>query len=456
MLKSRWWLTVSKVERWPFSVIVYIIIRRVNASSATLLFASETDQQHATIKTRPPSSHNERQQNTTYKNGYESARTVGQDLARKPIGSTAAWLNICHYRSNKVRWHPRFSSRIIRATLSDLICIYTCISSGIGLEACKLLAMMNPTNRIVLVGRNQDKADIAKETVVESVWPACVEREKYSMNIIPLECDHCSLSSVRSFSEELRRKLDESYHPSKWVLNGIDVLCLNAAVLQPNDSKAIFTDDGFEVTFQTNHLAPFLIANLVTDMMNPGGRVVFSTSGLHCAQKLAFDGAIDLATGTLRKKRFEMMDGSEFHFKRSYSLAKLCNVAICVELNARLRRQHVIANCFSPGLMTSSGLFRNQPRCGDSIATVPHVKEVLMREKTVQWGAGSLVYMAVADATGEHGSQYWRDAESFAGSSAVYGKEFCPTFISDENVDENQRETLWTLSCQLTGITCDR
>lgn len=302
------------------------------------------------------------------------------------------------------------------------------------------------------MGRNLQKANQAKQDVVSVLPPE--QHSLYSMNIIPMECDHCSLTSVRNFRIDLKRQLDESWHPSKWKFNGIDVLCLNAAVLQPRGSKAEFTEDGFEVTFQTNHLAPFLLANLTVDLLNPFGRVVFSSSGLHLFQKLNFDGMIDAETNQTRES-FEMMNGKPFDYKQSYAMSKLCVVGVCLELNQRLQSRAAIATCFSPGLITTSGLFRRQPKSCEPIYAA-HNKDALRREKTIQWGAGSLVYMAIADASGKEGALYWRDAESFAGPAADYGKEFCPMPISYEHLSQEQCHTLWELSCKLTGITSDR
>lgn len=309
-----------------------------------------------------------------------------------------------------------------------------------------MLAIINPIHRIVLVCRTLEKANAAKEGVA-SVFS---DASKYRCNWIPLACDHCSFDSVRNFNQELRRKLDETYHPSKWAFNGIDVLCLNAAVLQAPNSRPQFSEDGFEVMFQTNHLAPFLIANLTADMMNPGGRIILSTSGLHTSCRLDLKGIVDPATGQIRKG-FEMMDGSEFHYKKGYSLSKLCNVAICRELNEKLQRSGVIATCFSPGLMTKSGLFRHQPGCVEQIIAV-HNADAIRRQKTVSWGAGALVFMAISDEAGREGGLYWRDSESFAASNAVYGKEFCPAPITDEIVEPEQRAMLWNVSSQLVGV----
>ena len=320
--------------------------------------------------------------------------------------------------------------------------------SGIGLEAAKLLAIINPSNRIFVVARTLEKAKVAKDSVVECIPKD--KRKEHSDNVIPLECDHCSLESVRRFNRNLRRELDDSYSPSKWEHNGIDALCLNAAILLADEPVPSFTEDGLEVTFQTNHLSPFLIANLTVDLINPSGRVVFSTSGLHLRQELNFDGMIDLHEKKARKG-FEMMNGADFHFKKAYAASKLCNVATCVELNRRLQKRGATATCFSPGLITTSGLFRRQPLKGDTIAMI-HSQEVLRKEKTVRWGGGALVFMAIADEVGKMGGQYWRDADSYAGNHAQYGKEFGPSAISDKQVRKDKRDLLWLLSCQLAGI----
>ena len=326
---------------------------------------------------------------------------------------------------------------------------FTAVRSGIGLCAAKLLALVNPLNRLVLVARTKEKAEYAKSQV-EAVLPN--NGKDYEEHIIPLECDHCSLSSVRSFVASLRRKLKETYRIEKWAYNGIDVLCLNAALLFAEDSLPAFTEDKLEMTFQTNHLAPFLIAYLTQNIINPGGRVLFSTSGLHVRNKLDLSGVEDPVTGDIRRG-FLMIDGTDFHYKRSYSLTKLCNVATCVELNKRLAKRGAISTCFSPGLMLSTGLFRHQI---DPVEAIPaaHREMVLRKSKSKEWGAGSLVYMAIAEDTGKRGSEYWSD-NSLAGCSAEYGKEFCAAPITDETVNSDECGRLWRVSCRLADVPND-
>ena len=244
--------------------------------------------------------------------------------------------------------------------------------------------------------------------------------------------------------------MEETYDSSLWESSGIDVLCLNAAMLKAKDSPAIFTEDGLEMTFQTNALSPFLIAYMTKDFMNPGGRIVVSSSGLYAHTKLNLDGMIDGETKKA-KRGFEMIDGSKFHFKRSYALSKVCNVALTLSLQQRLATRDVSVNCFSPGLMMTSGLFRHQSE-EDMANSLTHSKFVRKNEKSVAWGGGSLVYMALSEDVSKHSGMYWGDTDSRKGDSALYGIDFHPTQISEECVPLECAEELWRLCCQLIDI----
>jgi hypothetical protein len=117
-----------------------------------------------------------------------------------------------------------------------------------------------------------------------------------------------------------------------------------------------------------------------------------------------------------------------------------------------LRNRGIRVNCFSPGLMTTSGLFRNQQQCADVFKKCKAA--VLMKEKAVGWGAGALVYMAIGQETAVRGCEYWRDADSMLGWNSEYGQHFCPVPIESQ-IDEQTREHLWQLSCQLVGVKND-
>jgi NAD(P)-dependent dehydrogenase (short-subunit alcohol dehydrogenase family) len=359
--------------------------------------------------------------------------------------------------------------------------VVDCARSGIGLAAAKILALMNPNHRIVLVARTLEKARFAMEQVAQVLLPLPTAYEdneddenlqqqheqqpltRRGHNLIALACDHCRLDSVREFCEQLKSVLQDTYRPELWTHQGIDALCLNAAVLLPEaaSSQPSFTQDGIETTFQTNHVAPFLMLNLLYESMNPNGRVVFTTSGLHLqCNTLDVSGAYDAATKQVRRN-FEMLDGSAYHYKRAYTISKLCNVATCHELHQRQHQQPtqrpggggsskgVVPICFSPGLMLGSGLFRHQ----DLKVVQQHVAtaKCMPQAKTVEWGAGALVYVAVSDRAGQLPNVYWSD-ESFMGCAAVYGKEFRPNPLTAAVMEDDRRKQLWDLSLQLAKL----
>lgn len=310
--------------------------------------------------------------------------------------------------------------------------------SGIGLHASKLLGSASPDSRFILVARNQENAEYAKQQLEHS----SVSDE----NIIPMACDHSSFMSIRNFCDDLRKRLA--------VLNcgGIDVMCLNAAILMGDEAGPHFTEDGFEITFQTNHLAPFLIANLSYDLLNPGSRVLVTSSGLYAFSTFRnFVGITDPETGKVRK-HFETIDGETFHHKKSYSASKLCNVAFGVELNRRLQKKESMAVCFTPGLITSSALFRRQKVGWKD--TIEKKKAIGMNE-TKEWGGSVLAWMALSDEAGKRGGAFMRAPYGISQRGGSPGKDLFSAPISEEASDPLNQDKLWRLSAELTGISSD-
>ena len=296
--------------------------------------------------------------------------------------------------------------------------------SGIGLAAAKLLVHLHPNDRLVLVCRNKESCERTQSHF----------SHHNKDRVLFLACDHTSMEDIHAFTETLRQKAR---------IKQIDCLCLNAAYLAPKDSPPQFTDDGLEVTFQTNYLSMFLLANLLVDLVPPSGRIIMCTSGLHEQTSLNLDAS--WRDGRVHKG-FAMLDGSDFHFKTSYAVSKLCVVGLCAQLASRHPDKYI--NCFSPGLMTDSGLFRHQRTSNNHQHSFSN-PDVLKRQKTVQWGAGSLVYMIQSPDTAQRSGEFWRDATSTLGSNAVYGTHFCPTPI---RMDAQIQSQLWELSRQLSGL----
>ncbi|MGN9805548.1 SDR family NAD(P)-dependent oxidoreductase [Micromonospora sp. L32] len=186
------------------------------------------------------------------------------------------------------------------------IVVVTGASSGIGLAAATALARRG--DQVVLVGRDPGRLQAAGDRVRE----ACGERPEL------FRADFAVLDDVRGLAERLRAAYDR-----------IDVLANNAGaiVLEP-----LTTVDGFELSMQANHLAPFLLSNLLADRV---GRMVVTASGAHRSGALDPD---DL-NATLRPYRPV----------RAYGTSKQANILFTAE--AARRWPDVRSYCFHPGVV---------------------------------------------------------------------------------------------------------
>ena len=106
------------------------------------------------------------------------------------------------------------------------------------------------------------------------------------------------------------------------------------------------TEDGFELQFGVNHLAPFLLTNLLLDLLERSApaRIVIVASRAHRRGALDFD---DLS--------FERKPYNGF---AAYSASKLANVLFAFELARRLEGTGVTANALHPGVVATQ-IFRN-------------------------------------------------------------------------------------------------
>jgi NAD(P)-dependent dehydrogenase (short-subunit alcohol dehydrogenase family) len=162
----------------------------------------------------------------------------------------------------------------------------------------------------------------------------------------------------------------------------IDVLANNAGAMF---TSRHMTPDGFERTFALNHLAPFLLTNLLLERLPASGaRVVTTASDAHQGGLLDLD--------DLQSERGRFRPG------RAYGTTKLCNILFTRELQRR--NPAIAANCFHPGVIRT-GFGKNDGalvRIGLTLAG-PFLRPP-------QSGASSLVWLALDPAAGELRGQY--------------------------------------------------
>jgi NAD(P)-dependent dehydrogenase (short-subunit alcohol dehydrogenase family) len=191
--------------------------------------------------------------------------------------------------------------------------VITGANTGLGFETAKLLAEHGAT--VILACRNTGKAADAAARITALVPDSTVRT---------LQLDLASLASIRRAAERLRADYPR-----------LDLLINNAGGVRP---RYAVTEDGFELTFATNHLGPFAFTGLVLDRLLtvPGSRVVTVSSIGHRRGTINFD---DL--------HFER----GYRYQHAYFQSKLANLMFTYELHRRLATAGVptIAVAAHPG-----------------------------------------------------------------------------------------------------------
>jgi NAD(P)-dependent dehydrogenase (short-subunit alcohol dehydrogenase family) len=196
------------------------------------------------------------------------------------------------------------------------VVMVTGANSGIGKVTALELARLGAT--VVLLCRSRSKGEIARDEIMSQTGNGQIEL---------LVADFASLASVRRVAAEFLARRTR-----------LDVLVNNAGLYL---GERIVSQDGYEMTFAVNHLAPFLLTNLLLDALRAAApaRVVTVSSGAHMSGHIRFD---DLNA----ERRF-----SGF---RAYGDSKLANVLFSNELARRLQGSGVTSNSLHPGAVATN------------------------------------------------------------------------------------------------------
>jgi NAD(P)-dependent dehydrogenase (short-subunit alcohol dehydrogenase family) len=215
--------------------------------------------------------------------------------------------------------------------------------------------------------------------------------------------DLAVMSEVRRLADEARGRYER-----------IDILANNAGALFASRKE---TSEGIEQTFALNHLAPFLLTNLLRDRL-AGGRVVTTASDAHRSGLLNLD---DLQA----EKSYSAM--------RVYGTSKLCNILFTRELARRAPELH--ANCFHPGVVRT-GFGKNDNGIWKVLTTLgaPFFR-------SPDRGARSLVWLALSEEAGSLTGEYVADERVVAPSA--------------QGQDDTLARGLWERSAQLVGLPAD-
>jgi len=273
--------------------------------------------------------------------------------------------------------------------------LITGATSGIGRATALGLARMGA--HLAITGRDRGRTEDAAREI----------RAAGGGEVDVLVADLSSQSEVRRLAEEVLHSLSR-----------IDVLINNVGGYW--DTRHV-TVDGLERTFALNHLAPFLLTNLLLDKLKQSApaRVVMVSSNAHAAGRIDF--------GDLQGER-------SYSGARAYSQSKLANILFSYELARRLPTTSVTANALHPGLVNTS--FGAEDPAGVQKLLVPLLRPFM---KSPARGAATSIHLASA-----------ADLERVTGRYFANSK---PTRSSKPSYDEAAAARLWQVSGDLVGLT---
>jgi NAD(P)-dependent dehydrogenase (short-subunit alcohol dehydrogenase family) len=244
--------------------------------------------------------------------------------------------------------------------------VMTGATNGIGLAAAQELAGLGA--ELTIVARSEQRAAVALERIRGAAEGAPAPEVAIA--------DLSSQAEVRRLAAELLDRYDR-----------IDVLVNNAGAMF---RTLRLTVDGIEETWAVNHLAPFLLTNLLLDRMkqHPPARIVTTASDAHQKAHIPFDNLA--GEGPWKARGFAR-----------YGETKLANILFTAELARRLEGSGVTANCYHPGLVATGFNHNNGRLMNLAMAAIKPFS------RTPEKGAETLVWLADSpDVSGENGGYF--------------------------------------------------
>ena len=298
-----------------------------------------------------------------------------------------------HYylKNNMYYCYQWLKHKYFKMNIKSKICIITGATSGIGRETALELARQQAI--LVLPVRNISKGEEFKDEIIQKTDNA---------NIDIMECDLASFDSIRKFAKAFLIKYQE-----------LHILINNAGVWELKAQKSA---DGIELTFAVNYLAPFLLTNLLLDLMKRSApvRIINVSSEAH-------------RIGTIN---FTNLEGERrWNSLRAYSQSKLANILFSRTLSKMLDGDKITVNSLHPG-MVATKLFQKFPKILVDIASLIMISP--------ENGAQTAIYLATS-----------------AEVLKITGKYFIKKRIkkpAPKAANNQAAEKLWEISLELTGL----
>lgn len=280
-------------------------------------------------------------------------------------------------------------------SLTGKTIVVTGATSGIGFQTALRLAALGA--RLALVGRDRPRGEAARAAIQQQT-PGC--------DVAVFTADLSSIAETRRLAGELLIALPK-----------IDVLINNAGAIFPRRSLTV---DGLERTFALNHMAYFLLTDLLRERLvaSSPARIVVVASEAHRTAALDFS---------------DLQNEHGYGGWRAYRRSKLANILFTRALARRLAGTGVSVHCLHPGFVAS--------RFGDETGGVFALGIGLAKKLfaiTPEQGALTSVHVTVAD-------------DLISGSYYVNRALATPSPAAQ---DDAAAERLWGCTVSLAGLQC--
>ena len=242
-------------------------------------------------------------------------------------------------------------------------------TDGIGKQTAHTLAGQGA--RVLVHGRNQEKVD---QTIAEII------QQQPGADLKGYVADFSALDEVRELAHQINLE-EKSLH----------VLINNAGIYNPDFKQS---QDGYELTFAVNQLAPFLLTLLLLDKLkaNQPARIITLTSIAHNVRDLNLD---------------NINDPAAYRGWGVYKISKYANILFTYALAQKLEGSEVTANCLHPGTVNTKVLH----------SAFPDMQGISLED-----GARTSIYLASSDDVAEMNGQYFEDGKPAQSAPQTYDK----------------------------------
>src|SRR5476651_405631 len=269
-------------------------------------------------------------------------------------------------------------------------------TSGIGEVAALRLAGQGA--RIVLIARDPERA------------ATTLSKLKSANASVDHKAQYGDLSSIVDMKRVAKEVADSEPR--------IDVLINNAGAVFLSRKVSI---DGLEMTFATNHMAYFVVTNILLDRLKatPGARIVSTASDAHKSGKLDFD---------------DLQSEKKYSSFRVYGTSKLCNILFTRELSRRLEGTGVTANCLHPGFVGT----RFGQNNANNVFMKGLARVIMSFGLSPEDGARTIIHLA--------------SSPDVAAISGEYFYKCKVAVATDDAMDADAAKRLWEVSVKIAGV----